>query len=142
MILRQSLQKEPDMSVIKILNLLFILLFLIAAFLQLNDPDPLLWFGLYSFGAIACTLAILNKTNRNFLWFLLGFYAVYAIYIFFSTDGVLSWYRDHGAENIAQSMKADKPWIESSREFFGLLILAAAVGLNLLSGRKFKSKSV
>ncbi|MFN2440746.1 MAG: hypothetical protein ABR503_16195, partial [Chitinophagaceae bacterium] len=36
------------------------------------------------------------------------------------------------AENIVQSMKATKPWIEETREFFGLLILIVAFIANMI----------
>lgn len=120
----------------KLANLLFTLLFLVAAYLQLNDSDPILWFSLYLSGAIICTLALFRKVPLAVLWFAVAVYSIYAIYLFISPDGVLSWYREHAAENIAQSMKAEKPWIEATREFFGLLILCAAVILNLLFSKK------
>jgi hypothetical protein len=45
---------------------------------------------------------------------------------------VLAWAQEHDAENIAQSMKATKPWIEQTREFFGLLILCVALVSNMI----------
>ena len=120
---------------------MFILLFLASAFLQLNDPDPVIWFTIYVSGAIICALATFRKIHHGVLWIALAVYAAYAIYLFLSPDGVLSWYRDHNAENIAQSMKAEKPWIEETREFFGLLILCAATTLNLLFLTKRNSAS-
>ena len=116
----------------RITNLLFILLFLVAAFLQLNDPDPVLWFSIYFLGVVICSFALFKKLPPAVLYIALTVYAAYAFYLFINPDGVLSWYRDHKAENIAQTMKADKPWIEETREFFGLLILCTAVILNLL----------
>ena len=116
----------------KIANSLFTLLFLVAAFLQLNDPDPILWFSLYLAGAVVSSLAFFRQVHPAVLYTALSVYAIYAIYLFLSPEGVLSWYIDHNAENIAQSMKAEKPWIEETREFFGLLILSSAVILNLL----------
>jgi len=50
-------------------------------------------------------------------------YLVYATYLFFDKYGVMDWATNHNAENIAQTMKAGKPWIEETREFFGLFIL-------------------
>ena len=116
----------------KIANSLFTLLFLVAAFLQLNDPDPILWFNLYLSGAVICFLLLIRPVHPGVLGIALTVYTAYAFYLFISPDGVLSWYIDHKAENITQSMKADKPWIEETREFFGLLILGSAVILNLL----------
>jgi hypothetical protein len=39
---------------------------------------------------------------------------------FFGRDGVWDWMNKHNAEDIAATMKAEKPWIEETREFFGL----------------------
>ena len=124
----------------KIVNLLFILLFLIAAYLQLNDPDPALWVSLYLSGAVLCAFALYGEIKKPLLWLALVIYLGYALFLFITPDGVLSWYNEHAAENIAQSMKADKPWIEATREFFGLLILGAAVTLNIFFHHKTKSQ--
>jgi len=48
----------------------------------------------------------------------------------FDTNGLLDWLNLHHAENIAQTMKAEQPWIEESREFFGLIILIVVLSVN------------
>jgi hypothetical protein len=54
---------------------------------------------------------------------------------------VIDWIKEHDAENIVQTMKATKPWIEETREFLGLLILITALVINMIwLGRK-KTKS-
>lgn len=63
-------------------------------------------------------------------------YAGYALYLFLADDGVLDWYQKHNAENIAATMKATKPWIEETREFFGLVILIIALSVNLWYAKK------
>jgi hypothetical protein len=57
---------------------------------------------------------------------------VYAIILFTEKDGVRAWVTEHNAEDLVQTMKATKPWIEKTREFGGLLILIFVLGLNLL----------
>ena len=66
---------------IKKINFILIsLLFIYCAFLQINDPDPLLWFSIYFFPAIVSLLYILGYANINF--FYLGLlYFLYSIYI-------------------------------------------------------------
>ena len=120
----------------KYANLLFIILFIVSAYLQLNDADPFLWVVLYLSGAVLCTLAIFRK--GSFLLFALALliYLGYAVILVFAPDGVWTWFNDYNAENIAQGMKATKPWIENTREFFGLLILAVVTGLNLIQQRR------
>ncbi|RYY15707.1 MAG: hypothetical protein EOO04_28200 [Chitinophagaceae bacterium] len=64
------------------------------------------------------------------------FFGVYALLLFFEKDGVLSWLTTHNAENIAGSMKASKPWIEDTREFFGLAILITVFSINLVKSKR------
>lgn len=107
----------------KVFNLIFCLLFIICAALQYNDPDPWLWMPIYLYGAVLCWLAFRKKYYPKAYLAGIGVYGVYALYLFFAQDGVIDWISKHQAENIAGSMKASKPWIEDTREFFGLFIL-------------------
>lgn len=120
----------------KYFNLFFIIIFVASAYLQLNDEDPLLWIIIYLSGAILCTLSIFQKGNALLFTVALLSYLLYAVILFVSKDGVWTWLIDYKAENIAQEMKVTKPWIENTREFFGLIILAAVTGLNLIQRQK------
>ncbi len=116
----------------KVLNIIFIILFLTFAALQYNDPDPYLWIPIYLYGAFLCYKA-LRKEYKPLL-FIIGIvlYSSYAIYLLLEKNGVISWAGEHDAENLALSMKATKPWIENTREFFGLIILIAALAINMV----------
>ena len=120
----------------KIFNFIFLVLFVISAGLQYNDPDPALWILIYLFGAMICFFAIRkqNYPRLSLAGIILLF--IYALYLFFDRDGVLSWLTEHQAENIAGSMKASSPWIEETREFFGLIILISVLSINFWSLRK------
>ena len=120
----------------KIFNFIFLILFVISAGLQYNDPDPALWILIYLFGAMICFFAI---RKQNYPRLTLGgiiLLFIYAVYLFFDKDGVLSWLTVHQAENIAGSMKASSPWIEETREFFGLAILISVLSVSLLTSKK------
>lgn len=120
----------------KITNLIFSILFLLFALLQYNDPDPYLWIPIYLYAAILCWLAY---RGRNYpIAYLRGilFYSLYAAYLIFTHDGVIDWYTQHNAENLVQTMKAEKPWIEDTREFGGLLILIVALALNYRKAKR------
>lgn len=121
---------------LRIFNYLFALLFLISAALQYNDPDPWLWIPIYGFGAVLCWLAARGRFFPKAYITGLVLFGAYALYLLFTQDGVLDWMNEHDAENIAQTMKATKPWIEDTREFFGLIILMAALLVNLLASKK------
>ena len=120
----------------KIFNLIFCFLFVVFAALQYNDPDPYVWVPIYMYTSVLCWLA---ARNRYYLKaYLLGilFYALYAIYKVFDANGLLDWIKLHHSENIAETMKAEQPWIEESREFFGLLILIVVLAINYFVAKK------
>lgn len=114
----------------KAFNIAFCLLFIFSAALQYNDPDPYIWMPVYMYGAVLCWLAFRNKFYPKA--YLLGIiiFLVYAIGLFFWKDGVWDWINKHNAEDITATMKAEKPWIEETREFFGLIILIVVLAVN------------
>ena len=122
----------------KIFNILFVLLFIFSAALQYNDPDPYLWMPIYLYGAVLCWLAFKNRYYP--VAYLIGIflYAVYAAILFFAKDGVWDWCKEHNSESIVQSMKATKPWIEETREFFGLVILIVVLLVNYFYSKRKK----
>jgi len=123
----------------KIFNSIFLVLFVVSAGLQYNDPDPALWILIYLFAALNCYFSIrkLNYPLINLTGIVLLF--IYAVFLFFDKDGVLTWITEHKAENIAGSMKASTPWIEETREFFGLAIIISIMSINFFNSRAKKS---
>lgn len=122
----------------KIFNSIFLLLFVLSAVLQYNDSDPALWILIYLFGAVNCYFAIRkHQYPRLALGGAILLFA-YAAYLFFDKDGVLTWLTEHQAENIAGSMKASSPWIEKTREFFGLMILISVLMINYWDSKRGK----
>jgi hypothetical protein len=121
---------------LRYLNILMAIIFVLFAALQYNDPDPYIWIPIYGYAATLCYLAF--KGRRLSIAYLAGILVclVYAIYLFTDKNGVVSWAREHDAENLVQTMKATKPWIEESREFGGLLIVIVTLGVNYLMPRK------
>jgi hypothetical protein len=120
----------------KYFNLGFCIIFILFAALQYNDPDPYVWIPIYMYAAVLCWLAFRNKFFPK--WYITGIlvYAVYAVYKFFDENGVWEWMTKHRAENIADSMKATQPWIEETREFFGLVILIIVLLIDFFYARK------
>ncbi|MDT0689587.1 transmembrane 220 family protein [Salegentibacter sp. F188] len=113
-----------------ILNILFCLAFAGFAYVNINDKDAWLWVTIYMIASIACGLAVFEIYFPLVYLVAIGFYLVYAVVLFFSKDGVLDWVTKHKQESIVQSMRATKPYIEKTREFFGLLIISAALAIN------------
>ena len=104
----------------KILNLILAIIFLGLALLQLNDDPNDIWFWvlIYSFVAGISAFAAFNRYNMWVLFF--GFAAV-VYQMFLRFPGFAQWI-DHGMPSITGEMKASSPYIESSREFFGLIL--------------------
>ncbi len=114
-------------------------LFVLFALLQINDPDPLLWISIY---LAAGFIAVQNGRGKQLQlvnWALLLFCLGYALLLFVGRDGVYDWFNEHQAENLVQSMKATKPWIEQTREFGGLLIIVVTVCLQLFRAQKSRN---
>ena len=119
-------------------NIIFIILFILFAGLQYNDPDPYVWMPIYLYAAFLCYLAM-NKKYHPLLYFLgLAAYISYGLYLFFEKSGVLNWVTEHNAESLIETMKAEKPWIEATREFGGLIIVIIVLVINLLWLRRYR----
>ncbi|TFF40782.1 transmembrane 220 family protein [Mucilaginibacter psychrotolerans] len=114
----------------KIFNLVFVFIFIVFAALQYNDPDPYIWAPIYLYSAAICYLASQKKFYPKAYLAGLIVYGAYAAYLFFDKTGVIDWVTEHNHESMVQTMKAEKPWIEESREFFGLVILIVVIGFN------------
>jgi hypothetical protein len=120
----------------KTINLCLAGCFLLFAGLQYNDPDPWLWTPIYLYAAFACALAARGKAPRGMLITGITIFSIQAFLLLFIPDGVIDWANRHQAENLVQTMKATKPWIENTREFGGLLIVIGALTFNLLRYNK------
>lgn len=125
-------------GLMKWINLFFSLLFLACAALQYNDADPYIWIPIYLFAAFLCWQAFRGSYYPRLYAGGIMIFTAYAAYFFFTENGVLDWIQKHNAENIAATMQAQKPWIEDTREFFGLVIIIMVLLLNLWYTRRKK----
>ncbi len=126
----------------KFFNIFFCIVFILFAVVQNNDPDPYLWVPIYLYPALLCFLKFIQKPiSRIAYWAGFLVFGVYAIYKMFDTNGIIDWVQFHNASNIASNMKAEKPWIEESREFFGLLIILIVLGINYIKKTSHPSAS-
>lgn len=113
-----------------ILNGFFCLSFILFAYVNLNDNDSWLWVPIYMVASICCGLAAFGKFFPVIYLIAIAFYLIYAIKLFFARDGVRDWIVKYNKPSIVESMQATKPYIEKTREFFGLLIISAALAIN------------
>jgi hypothetical protein len=82
------------------------------------------------YAAVLCWFAASKRYLTKAYLLGIGAYSVYALYKVFEPNGLVDWIKLHHAENIAGTMKAEQPWIEESREFFGLIILIIVLLVN------------
>src|SRR5438128_2717998 len=87
---------------------------------------------IYLYSSYLCYKATQKKFFPKAYLFGIIIYAAYAAYLFFDKTGVLNWLTQHHTESMVQTMQAKKPWIEESREFFGLIILIVVLSINLV----------
>lgn len=80
--------------------------------------------------AVCCGLAAFQKFYPVVYLIAIAFYLVYAGILFFAKDGVRDWIVKYNRQSIVETMQATKPYIEKTREFFGLLIISAALAMN------------
>lgn len=116
-----------------ILNIIFCLSFLLFAWFNLNDKDSWLWVPIYLAASVCCALAAYGLFYPMVYLLLSAFYIIYALILFFSEDGVRDWIVKYKQPSITESMQATKPYIEKTREFFGLLIITAALAINFFA---------
>jgi hypothetical protein len=124
----------------KVLNIILILIFILSAALQYNDPDPYIWIPIYLYAAVICWFAFRRVYRPQYYIIGLAVFLSYALYLLFDKNGVLDWVNEHDSESIVQTMKATKPWIEQTREFGGLLICVFALVMNMIWLRKRSSQ--
>lgn len=113
-----------------ILNSIFFISFLLFAYVNLNDKDAWLWVSIYLLASLCCGFAIFEKYFPAVYLLAISFYLIYAIQLFFTKEGVRDWILKYNKPSIVESMQATKPYIEKTREFFGLLIISAALAIN------------
>ena len=122
----------------RIVNFLLAVMFLLFAFVQINDPDPVIWILIYGAMAVLSIMAIFEFYPKKFLIGLLALYLAYSVvYI----PGVLEWLRhDNKSALFDEVAKMEHHYIEESREFLGLLICISVLAFYIFRSRKFSKQ--
>jgi hypothetical protein len=98
-------------------NAIMLMLFLFAAAVQFNDPDPAIWIGIYGTAAVVCVLEIRRRTP---VWMPVAVAIIALVWA-----GTLY----YGARNVP-IMSLFAEWemrdvrVEEAREMYGLAIVA------------------
>ena len=115
-------------------------IFLLFAFLNLNDPDPLLWVSLYTFVSCVHLLDLFKEYfpspfNCTTTW--PGFYLFISfsllIYGCFYIPDLIVWFLATDKMDLLGKMKAQKSYIEGTRELGGLLLASMSIGYQYFS---------
>ena len=89
------------------------------AWLQLNDPDPLFWTVFYLLVSLVPVLRAVDKRSPLLHRLVLG-YALACLLI--ALPGFVDYLASNDYGAISGGMRADKPYVESAREFLGTMI--------------------
>lgn len=120
----------------KVLNLLLAALFMVFAFVQINDPDPVIWILIYGATAVTCILAAFRQ---YYVPVLIGLLVIYTAYSFVFLPGVTDWLQSADKSLLFDDIaKMQYPYIEESREYLGLLICVIVLIMHLVQSRKRK----
>jgi hypothetical protein len=104
----------------RIAAFLLAVMFLVFAFLQVNDPDPVIWILIYGIMAVFSIMAMFRFYPRIVLALYLVLLAGYSV-VFWS--GVAEWWRQDNRSALFDDVAKMEHWyIEEAREFLGLLI--------------------
>jgi Transmembrane family 220, helix len=102
----------------KIFSVITLLLGIVCAFVQINDPDPYLWIAAYFLLVLLSIMHFVNKKNTLIAKIVIMVYAAaFAFYI----PAIMQWFQD-GMPSVVQSMKAETKYVELVREGGGLLM--------------------
>lgn len=104
----------------RIVNFTLAVMFLIFAFVQVNDPDPVIWILIYGAMAVLSIMAIFQFYPKKII---IGLLVLYVIYSFIYIPGVIEWLKQDNKELLFDDIaKMQFPYIEQAREFLGLFI--------------------
>lgn len=124
----------------KILNLVLAVMFVVFAFLQLNDPDPVIWISIYGAMAVTCVLAAFRTYYLPVYVVLL---IVYIAYSFVYLPSELQWMHSNDKAMLFDNLaKMQNLYIEESREYMGLAICVAVTVMHLVMAIRQKRRGL
>jgi hypothetical protein len=122
----------------RIANFIFAVMFLVFAFVQVNDPDPVIWILIYGSMAVVCILAIFELYLRPVI---IGLLIIFSAYGLIFIPGVFEWLtNDNRALLFDDLAKMQYPYIEEAREFLGLSICIAILVAFLVRSNRRRSQ--
>jgi hypothetical protein len=120
----------------KILNIILCVLFLAFAGLQFNDDPDDIWFWVVAYGSVGI-ISGLAAFGRYNMWLILVAIGVILFKMFMYFTPFAQWI-DMGAPSIVGEMKATEPYIETTREFLGLVLCLIVLIFQYVQYTKWK----
>jgi hypothetical protein len=118
----------------RIVNFVLAAMFLTFAFLQINDPDPVIWILIYGAMAVLSIMAIFEFYPRKFI---IGLMVLFVLYSAVYAPGAVEWLNQDNKSLLFDDLaKMQHPYIEETREFLGLLICIIVLIIFLVRSRK------
>ena len=126
---RNARRGWPRDSHVKALNLVVAAVFLAFAAIQLNDPDPLYWIGVYAGTAGVALARAFGRQSRFWTGACVGAVAVGIV----TTAPAFAQYLGSGQPMSLLGAMSGGDYIENSREFLGLVLALAVLVLYTVS---------
>lgn len=117
----------------RVINWILFVIFLLFALVQLNDPDPVIWFVTYFIVALIALLSNYIRIPKLYYYLAVAGLVIFAL---FHVNYFLEWIRAGNKEELFGEMVYDKPYIEGTREFLGLVL--ALLAMMYLLKQKFR----
>lgn len=126
------------MAPMRIVNLVLAVMFILFAFVQVNDPDPVIWILIYGLVAATCVMAAYDYYLPKVLVVMAVALAAYAVFYF---PGLQEWLQHKDKVKLFDNIaKMEFSYIEESREFLGLTICVAVILMHLYRSRTSRRK--
>lgn len=107
-----------------IINSLLFIVFSMFAFVQLNDPDPIRWVTLYGIVALISLFSNFRKIPRSVIYL---FTVILLVYAGFHFTYFIDYLQIEDKNELFGKMVYEKPYLEGTREFLGLIMAAGAL---------------
>ena len=124
---------------IKVINWVLFVILLLFALVQLNDPDPVIWFATYFIVALFAVLS--NYLRIPKLYYYLAI-AGLVLFSFFHISFFTDWVTTGTKEELFGNMLDKKPYIEGAREFLGLVLALVAMIYILRHRLQYKGSKI
>lgn len=120
-----------------VVNIFLALVFILFAIVQLNDPDPAIWFSIYLLTGVLCAASIFRRIPLTLLY---GFGLLILFYAAMHLEFAMEWMLSEDKSEIFGEMQEDIYYLEGTREFLGLLIVILALIYLVYQNKELKKK--